>query len=439
MTQQIRGPGARAYPVAYLERRSIPAVVAVVGVVLGVAYSLFWGPVVRHSSVWITPPDFWATYRAAHYVGWGDLGGVYAAHAGVVTFPGILLVLAPVAMLTGALGLYEGYPFVLPHPTAWLVSGPIEMLLGSVALFGVDALAERLGLTRAKRSLVSLFVAVGLWNTVVLWGHPEDAIAVGFACYAMVAVLDRRCVAAGWLFGVAIVMQPLVLLLVPLAVASIGWKPSWSMVWRCFPLSAALLAAPVVASLSATVRALAEQPNFPNLDHRTPWTGLAPTLGGSGRYLLVAAGPIRLLSVVGACLLAAILKRRLADPETLVWACSAVLLLRCVTESVMVAYYLWPATVFAVLLVMRRRFAFVFLGFAAGVFLVVFSDMRLSMWVWWSGTIGSCVALVLLAFPWLKSAPLHDDQIEVVVREASSNVDSAVLQQQRAPALVAAE
>jgi hypothetical protein len=82
------------------KRRQIPTAVAALGLVLGMAYTLFWGPVVRHRSVWITPPDFWATYRAAHYVGWGDLGGVYAAHAGLVTFPGILVLLAPVAMLT---------------------------------------------------------------------------------------------------------------------------------------------------------------------------------------------------------------------------------------------------------------------------------------------------------------------------------------------------
>ena len=72
-------------------------------------------------------------------------------------------------------------------------------------------------------------------------------------------------------------------------------------------------------------------------------------------YLLVAAGPIRLLSVAGACALAVLLRRRLTDPEMLVWACSAVLFLRCATESVMVAYYLWPLTVFAAVLVVKRQ------------------------------------------------------------------------------------
>ena len=425
--------------VRHFKIRGVPCVIAAVGLVLGMGYSLLWAPLVRHTSAWITPSDFWATYRAAHYVGWGDIGDVYAAHAGVVTFPGILVLLAPVAMLTGAFAMSEGYPFAIPHPTAWLIGGPIEMLLGSVALFGADALGRRLGLTPAQRAVAGVLVAIGLWNTVVLWGHPEDAIALGIACYAIVAVLDRRRVAAGWLFGLAIVLQPLVLLLLPLAVASIGWRDWWQMLWRCLPLSAVLLIAPFVTSFSATVRALVEQPNFPNLDHRTPWTGLAPTLGGSGKYLLVAAGPIRLLSVVGACLLAAVLGRRLSDPDVLVWACSVVLLLRCSTESVMVAYYLWPVTAFAALLVVRRRFALVLLGFLATTLLVVISDLQLGDWAWWTGTIVSSVALVAVALPRLKSAPFHDDQTEVVPRGAPSNVESALLSQKRAPVLTGAE
>ena len=100
----------------WFKRRAFAIGVSGFVVVLGMAYTLFWGPVVRHTSVWVTPGDFWATYRAAHYVGWGDLGGVYAAHAALVTFPGILVLFAPVAMLTGAFGLSESYPLVLPHP-----------------------------------------------------------------------------------------------------------------------------------------------------------------------------------------------------------------------------------------------------------------------------------------------------------------------------------
>lgn len=409
----------------WINRHSVPLGVSAFGIVLGMSYSLFWRPVVRHTAVWITPPDFWATYRAVHYVGWGDLGGIYGAHANVVTFPGVLVLLAPIAMLTGALGLSEAYPFAVPHPSAWLVCGPIEMLLGSIALLGADAIGTRLGLSPTRRAVVTVFVAIGLWNTDVLWGHPEDAIAIGLGCFALVAVIDGRRVTAGWLFGAAVAFQPLVLLVVPLAIASIGARASLPMVWRTILPSATLLIAPLLTAYSATVHALVEQPNYPNLDHRTPWTSLAPTLGGSGRFLLVAAGPIRLLSVVGACVFALVLRRKLAEPCVLIWACSSVLLLRCATESVMVAYYLWPATVLASVLLIRGKLMRAFIGLVLGLFLVVFSDLRLEDWLWWLGTIGALLVVVVVAAPPLKSVPVDDDHIEVIHSRSSGVAHSS--------------
>jgi hypothetical protein len=88
--------------VTRLRRRAWPLAVTVAFVMTGMAYSLFWAPVVRHHPYWLMSGDLWGTYRAAHWVGWGDLGGVYGSGTALVTFPGILLVLAPLAMLTGA-------------------------------------------------------------------------------------------------------------------------------------------------------------------------------------------------------------------------------------------------------------------------------------------------------------------------------------------------
>ncbi len=436
-TEPSKAPrlGASRLPAVLLGTRATPIAVTVLGVVLGTAYTLFWGPVVRHTSVWITPSDFWATYRAAHYVGWGDLGGIYSAHAGVVTFPGIVVALAPCAMLTGALGLLESYPIVVPHPTAWLICGPLEMALGSIALFGADAIGERLGVSRGRRAVVTAFVGVGLFNTDVLWGHPEDAIAIGLACYGLVAVIDRRTVTAGWILGAAVAFQPLVLLLVPLVIATVGLRKSWSLICRCVIPSTALVVAPLFANYGDTVRALVDQPNYPNLDHRTPWTSLAPTLGGSGRVLLVAAGPIRLLSVAGACVLAIVLKRKVSDPYVLIWGCSVALLLRCATESVMVAYYVWPATVLASVLLISRKWVRTLIGLGLGLFLVVFPDLRLGEWPWWTGTIGALALLVALAAPPLKSAPLDDDQIEVI-HSGSSGIAHSSRERQRDQLLV---
>ena len=67
------------------------------------AYCLLWAPVVRHTHSWVVPWDIWGAFRSAQFIGWGDLGNVYGAGTGLVTFPGILLLFAPVAMLAGRL------------------------------------------------------------------------------------------------------------------------------------------------------------------------------------------------------------------------------------------------------------------------------------------------------------------------------------------------
>jgi hypothetical protein len=53
-------------------------------------------------------------------------------------------------------------------------------------------------------------------------GHPEDAVAIALAVYALIFTLDTRFVGAGWLFGVAVAFQPLVLLMLPVLHAVAG-------------------------------------------------------------------------------------------------------------------------------------------------------------------------------------------------------------------------
>jgi hypothetical protein len=227
-------------------------------------------------------------------------------------------------------------------------------------------------------------------------------------------------VAAGWLFGAAIAFQPLAIVLVPLVVASIGFRSAWQVVWRSAAPSVVLLVAPLVSAFGPTFHALVDQPNFANLDHRTPWTFLAPTVGGSGRDLLVAAGPMRTASVLGAVALAVVLRRKLADPAVLVWACAVALALRCVTESVMVAYYLWPALALTCLLLARKRLGVAAFGLSLVAFLTAFSDIRFGSWLWWPVSIGTLLVVLALATPPLKSGPVDDDHIVVVHSGASS-------------------
>ncbi len=120
--------------------RVVPIAYSAVLILIGMAFTLWWYPVVHHASYWMTPHDFWSTYRDAHYVGWGGFGAIYTDSTGLITLPAISIVLAPVAMLTGALHMSECFPYTLAHPSSWLVAGPVIMALGSVALFGIDAL-----------------------------------------------------------------------------------------------------------------------------------------------------------------------------------------------------------------------------------------------------------------------------------------------------------
>lgn len=377
-----------------LRRRGFALAASVTFVAVGVAYSLLWAPVVRHHPYWIQPGDLWATYRTAHYVGWGDLGGVYAASTALVTFPGILLALAPVAMLTGALGLSESFPKFLPHPTAWLLLDPWMLIVSAVAIVAADALAEHLGASRRRRMILCVAQAAVLWNLSVIWGHPEDAVAVGLALYGIVFALQGRWTGAGWLFGAALATQPLVLLVCPIVLGLAGRRQIFGLVCRMVAPPALLIATPLVSQFAATTHALLDQPNFPRLDHATPWTALAPALGGHGRNVAVAAGPGRLVAVVLAGGLGWMARRWRHRPEAVVGAVAVALALRCLTESVMVAFYIWPAL--AVALVAAATVGGGRLFAAAGVALVtsMVAQSHLGELPWWMAVVGGTVAAV---------------------------------------------
>jgi len=385
-------------PPSRLARRPWPigctALVLVAGLV-----TWFVIPAVEHHRGWMTPGDIWGAYRSAHLVVWGDFGGIYAAGTHLVAFPGLLLLFAPLAALTGALGMSESYPFALPHPTAWLVLGPYELLLGCVALFAFDALAERLGVARGRRGLLCLAEAVVLFNVTAVWGHPEDALGLGLAAYALLAALDGRWRAAGWLAGAAVATQPLVLLMLPVVLALTGRRQVLPFVVRALAPAVVLLALPVAAEFRTTINALVSQPNYPNMDHRTPWTALAPRLGGHGQDLAVAGGPGRILAVLVACGIGLWAARRWRDrPDMIVWGCALALALRCATESVMDPYYAWPAVALGLVVASLRLGQLLVTGVFA-VFVTVFGDYHLSQWAWWLPVTGAIVAVLGASVP----------------------------------------
>jgi hypothetical protein len=324
---------------------------------------------------------------------------VYAAGTGLVTFPGIILLFTPVALLSSGLGLTESLPYYPPHPTAWLVLGPYEALISCSALFACDALAERLGVGQARRAGLCVAEGIVLFEVSAVWGHPEDALAVAFAVYAFVLALDARWTGAGWFFGLAVVTQPLVVLMLPVLLAMAGRQRAAALLTRAAFPAVALLATPLIAEFHTTTHALIAQPNYPGIDHVTPWTSLAPHLDGSGKGRMVAAGPGRVVAVILACVLGWMARRWRARPDVLVLAAGAALAMRCLTESVMVAYYAWPVLAVGLVVASRRSAARALVAVIAAAAVTVCGQTGLGMWPWWTIVNGGLLLVLLAGMP----------------------------------------
>jgi hypothetical protein len=358
------------------------------------AYSVWWPAVVRHDAhYWLTPGDFWSTLRAAHYVGWGGLSFVYSSRAVFVTLPGFATLLSPLALLGSRLGLTESAPGIfLPKPQIWLLVGPIALLLSGVALFGLDALAVRVRISTSSRHLLLVAEAVLLWPTTALWGHPEDAIAIGLLAFALVAVWDGHWAIAGWLLGGAVAMQLLALLAVPLFIGLAGARKAGPLLARAAILPGFFAVAVLVPNFHRSLSVLTKQPTFPQVDHPTPWVHLSPALAPH----VVAAGPSRLLAVAVA-LGAGWLARRWRDNLLfVVYALAVVFAARCVFESVMVPYYVMPAVALAVLVSFAGGWARRLTTMTAALALTVVTFYRVGEWRYY-GEMTLLFVLVLIA------------------------------------------
>lgn len=438
-------------------RRKWPIVITMLVTVTGMTYSLFWAPVVRHDVVryaahplfhtalvkhlerihpiahnwyWVTPGDIWGTLRTAQTIEWGWLGGIYSAHGGFLLPPGILFVLLPASKLVGLLHLLPSYPAPLPRPSAWLVLGPYEMLLSGVALLGLDALAERLAIPARRRAWMSVAEGMVLWQVVVIWGHPEIAVALGLTCYAIRTALDGRPVATGWLLGAALAMQTFVVLIIPVILAAsisrtslagnaVGntvstdtaanssvpdmlWaytKQAFSILWRAISVPAVLVATPLITQPRATWRALVVQPTYPKVDHPTPWLALAPKL----THTTVSGGVTRLFAIAVACVIGYALfmmARHGADIERLVpVACAMSFFAWCFFESVMTSYYIIPATAFALLAAsMLSHFRLVG-ALAMGMLATVLAFQHTDPWLYWGMVTSSLALACVLGIP----------------------------------------
>jgi hypothetical protein len=274
------------------------------------------------------------------------------------------------------------------------VAGPYEIALSAVVLFAADAIAEHLGASWPKRAVLAAASATALWCVAVNWGHPEDAAAVGLVMYAVLALSQGRAGWSAWLTGAAIAVQPLVLIALPIVLAALAPRRLAGFLARAAIPSVVLLGAAAAANWSATIHAVTSQPNWPTVDHPTPWTSLAPRLAHGA----VAAGPGRVLAIVVACGCAIVVGQRWGaarrggpwSPEILedvLWWTAAALALRSVFESVMVAYYLWPVLAVALVAAVRSWPRLAATSVAATIITFGSQVSWRGPWAWWAAMI----------------------------------------------------
>ena len=419
-----------------LSRRVGPIVLSAIFVAVGSAFVFRWGSVVRHTpSLWISPPDLSDIYRASSVLAHGHFSAIYQSHSGFLALPGFLIVLAPLGALSNLFHttfveitknhhLVTHPQYLLAHTARIWDSGtitsgahgaieysvqpqwfayvaPYVMAVSCSALFACDALAERLQVPRTRRAVLGLAEAVVLWPVIVLWGHPEDALAVALLVYSLWFALDERFGWAGWLFGAAVAVQPLVIVVFPILLVLGGRSRVLGLVLRGVLPAAAVTVGPLAAEFHATVHDVVSQPALPDLkgNHQTPWTFLAPKLGGKGSFTTVGGGPTRVVALAVAAALGWWARRWRERPEMLVWAAALALALRSYTESVMTAYYVWPALAIGLIAAARGSRLRFGASIALAIAVTIIAQWRLELFQWWLIDVGGVTA-VLVAAAW---------------------------------------
>src|SRR5215831_19950497 len=173
--------------------------------------------------------------------------------------------------------------------------------------------------------------------------------------------------------------------------------------------AAVALGAAAAANWNATYAAVTRQPNFPDINHPTPWAALSPHMGEG----VIAAGPARIVAIVVACACAVAAGRRWHAArgaewdngtfyDVLWWAAFA-LALRCAFEPVVVSYYLWPALAVALVVASESWSRLIPAGIVAAVLTFVSQSAWHGAWTWWAPMTALLALTLLLArfpLPW---------------------------------------
>jgi hypothetical protein len=418
--------GAAPGAAPWLARRVLPLLATAGLLLIGMCSTIWWGPATIGKTAWSLPLDLWGTLEAAHRLLHLHLGGLYTQPTNLITLPGAVVILLPLAAIIDATGLSLALQSAAnPQPAAWLVAGPYMIALSAVVLFAADAVAEHLGLDRRRRAALATVEAVALWSVSVRWGHPEDAVSVGLLLYAILALARSRRHRAAWLAGAAIAIQPLVLLAIPIVAMTIPLRRAPGFLIRAAAPAAVALAAAATANWNATYAAVTSQPNSSTINRPTPWESLAPHLSGG----VVAAGPARILAILVACGCGAVAGRRwhaarIADWDHemltgVLWWSALALALRCVVEPVVVAYYLWPAVAVALVAAARTWSRLIPAALAATALTFASQVAWHGVWTWWAPMmvlLALTLAFARFPLPWRR--PGHRGESQPAPRAA---------------------
>jgi hypothetical protein len=397
-----------------LKRRKWAIVVALAILLAGMGWTFGWPAIYGHFGNFATAGDLWGSYRDSQYIWFGDFGGIYHRNLGFIASPGILVALLPMAILGSHFHIAADFPYYMPRPWMWLALEPYVSLLMILPLAGIDNAAERLGMSKARRILTVFLTGAALFEAVIVWGHPEDPIALGLAIYGLLAAWDKRPVATGWFFGAALAFQPLAILVAPLALALLLPRQWWSVIWRGALVPAVMLAVPFIWDFHATARAILQQPTYPKVDHPTPWLALAPVLAKgvvSGSRTRIGAAIVDLL--IGAWAW----RHRPERLVSVIWLAGVMLSAWCLFEAVMVPYYVTPGVTLLLIAALinfsERRYGPAWLATAliAAGGVEAWTYERPGAWEYWGVMVVMLAILAMVSMPrWIPAlAPRMDE------------------------------
>jgi hypothetical protein len=337
--------------------------------------------------------DFWRAWSTSYLMTFsGGYGHVYTLDSALETAPAALVFIAPISRL--AFGLSSPYPGAVLYPTAFWVAGPLFIASIAFPLCAAEHWIERLGVTDIRRKIVVLGAMAITLPPIALFGHPEDAIALGAVLYGLAAALDGRSRAAGIWIGVALAFQFLAFFAIPIAFVLIKRRQWLTALIPMVLLPLVFLVVPLVTAPSATVHQIIHQKVFYDLGFISPTWNLDPGVGAFIRLLIALA------AVPAALVLRKLLpESKIPAGNSVLWVLGLLFMLRA-AEPELVPYFLAPAL--ALMALSAARAAWWRLGATAA--LAVWLNWWLHVpiearWSYWILLLAQLAVLAWLSFP----------------------------------------